>query len=97
MYTSLDCLIFVIAATPTFRSEFIDFKMNVQWPFFLANVLFLFEYIVSLTVGIAVLGMAIWHTYLIVTAQTTIEYHEFQYYKHVTQNTGEVLDLNVGV
>jgi palmitoyltransferase len=53
-------------------------------------ILFLFSFVIAWAIGFAVFGMAVWHTYLIATGQTTIEFHMNLYKNEATRVTGEV-------
>jgi palmitoyltransferase len=52
-------------------------------------VLFLFTYLVAVLIGFAILGMALWHTWLIATGQTTIEHHINSYKKAEARYSGQ--------
>ena len=76
-YTSLACIIFAIGTSfAVYRSFILNDPSSITWPSFSSNshVLFLFIYLCAVLLGAALVGMTIWHTYLIGTSQTTVEY-----------------------
>jgi palmitoyltransferase len=54
-----------------------------------ADVLFLFIYLVALLIGFAITAMAIWHTWLIATSQTTVEQYINEYKKSQARAAGQ--------
>jgi palmitoyltransferase len=71
-------------------TEIVGQRFDYPWAFNLEPMLFIMIFVISICIGLAVLGMAIWHTYLIATGQTTIEYYMNGEKKEHSKYTGQV-------
>lgn len=50
----------------------------------------MFAFLLAITIGLAIGGLLGWHTYLVLTAQTTIDYYSNDYDKKMFRLRGEV-------
>ena len=58
-------------------------SVQIIWPFQKARGLFIFSYLVSVLAGSALISLTIWHTWLVLTAQTTIEFYRNQVARNI--------------
>ena len=63
----------------------------MRWPFRKARGLFMFTWLVSCLVTLGLVPLFIWHTYLISTGQTTIEYYKNKVAQEILSQEGQVL------
>ncbi|CAO3594557.1 unnamed protein product [Absidia cylindrospora] len=61
-----------------------------QWPYYFPQPLMAFAYILSACMGLALGGLCLWHYYLVITAQTTVEFYSNHYEKGVAKSQGEI-------
>ncbi|CAO3640646.1 unnamed protein product [Cunninghamella blakesleeana] len=64
--------------------------VNTDWPYYFPRPLMAFSYILAICMGLAVGGLCAWHYYLILTAQTTVEFYNNYYEKGVAKSQGEI-------
>jgi palmitoyltransferase len=88
--STLICALFSLAGFQVVYREFYLREGVVLWPFDGGKVLFIFTYMCALSVGIALFFMTIWQTYLIATAQTSIEFQINGDLKDNYRRTGEI-------
>ncbi|ORZ17615.1 DHHC palmitoyltransferase-domain-containing protein [Absidia repens] len=64
--------------------------LNPEWPYYFPRPLMAFAYILSICMGLALGALCAWHYYLVLTAQTTVEFYNNYYEKGVAKSQGEV-------
>ncbi|KAF9976684.1 hypothetical protein BGZ73_008081 [Actinomortierella ambigua] len=88
-YLSTACMHFVIMGIkPFLLAAEADFDGN-SWPYWMDRALVAFAEVLAVAIGLAVGGMACWHWYLALTAQTTLEQYNNTYIRKVCKNKGE--------
>ncbi|KAI8817729.1 DHHC palmitoyltransferase-domain-containing protein [Fimicolochytrium jonesii] len=89
LYMFLACVYYTAISVSMFRYEILDFgKFN--WPFEEARMGFVFSFVLAVAIAIAMGGFLAWHTFLVATAQTTIEYYSNQYEAYEAKACGEI-------
>ncbi|KAI7866082.1 hypothetical protein BDF14DRAFT_1729159, partial [Spinellus fusiger] len=69
----------------------IDFvNVEVGWPYYFPRPLLAFSLILTICMGLALGGLCAWHYYLILTAQTTVEFYNNSYEKGLAKSEGEI-------
>ncbi|CAO3698789.1 unnamed protein product [Rhizopus stolonifer] len=63
---------------------------ELDWPYFFPRALLAFSIILAICMGVAIGGLCGWHYYLIMTAQTTVEFYNNHYDKSVCKSQGEI-------
>ncbi|CDH57151.1 zf-dhhc-domain-containing protein [Lichtheimia corymbifera JMRC:FSU:9682] len=63
---------------------------NDDWPYYYPRPLMAFSIILAICMGLTIGGLCLWHYYLIVTAQTTVEFYNNHYDKKQCKRMGEV-------
>ncbi|KAK3810820.1 MAG: DHHC palmitoyltransferase-domain-containing protein [Benniella sp.] len=87
-YLSIACVYFVImGASPFLVAANVD--SDETWPYWLDRTLVAFSEVLAFAIGIAVGGMACWHWYLTLTAQTTLEQYNNAYIRKDCKKRGE--------
>ncbi|KAI9317282.1 DHHC palmitoyltransferase-domain-containing protein [Dichotomocladium elegans] len=64
--------------------------MNDEWPYYYPRPLMAFAAILAICMGLAIGGLCLWHYYLVLTAQTTVEFYNNYYDKQQARRQGEV-------
>ena len=85
------CWIFSLLGFKLFYNEFLLGSSVEEWPFDGGKVAFLFIYVCCILLGLALTGMTVWQSYLVGSAQTTIEYHMYQDMRHDSRYSGNVV------
>ncbi|RCH87975.1 hypothetical protein CU098_008676 [Rhizopus stolonifer] len=67
----------------------LDFT-QLDWPYYFPRPLLAFSFILAICMGLAIGALCLWHYYLILTAQTTVEFYNNYYDKSVCKSQGEV-------
>ncbi|OAD70663.1 hypothetical protein PHYBLDRAFT_171410 [Phycomyces blakesleeanus NRRL 1555(-)] len=67
----------------------IDF-VNTEWPYYFPRPLLAFALILAICMGLALGALCAWHYYLILTAQTTVEFYNNYYEKGLAKSEGEI-------
>ena len=90
-YLSGGCILFALSTFSIFYRKFVLLEDSTDWPPISNSfVLFLFIYLCSVLLGLTLIGMTIWHTFLIGSSQTTIEYNINSDMKETARVTGQV-------
>ncbi|KAI8098843.1 DHHC palmitoyltransferase-domain-containing protein [Halteromyces radiatus] len=63
---------------------------NPEWPYYFPRPLMAFAYILSICMGLALGALCAWHYYLVLTAQTTVEFYNNYYEKGIAKSQGEI-------
>ncbi|KAJ3354793.1 hypothetical protein GGF32_002365 [Allomyces javanicus] len=72
VYLSVGCLLFSVLAAPYVPTAL---DMTAEWPAtYYDRQLFIFCYMIAVILGLVLTGMAAWHVYLLLTAQTQLEW-----------------------
>ncbi|KAJ3372640.1 hypothetical protein GGF31_001662 [Allomyces arbusculus] len=72
VYLSVGCLLFSVLAAPYVPTAL---DMMAEWPeSYYDRQLFIFCYMIAVILGLVLTGMAAWHVYLLLTAQTQLEW-----------------------
>ncbi|KAF9980748.1 hypothetical protein BGZ75_008025 [Mortierella antarctica] len=87
-YLSTACVYFVLMGAEPFMLA-ADLDSETTWPYWLDQSIVAFSEVLAVAIGIAVGGMACWHWYLTLTAQTTLEQYNNAYIKKVCKKRGE--------
>ena len=88
LYTWIGCFYYFWMSLPLVKSIlFHSPVINVEWPFINARNVFLFTGLLSFVAAYGLLGFLIWHSYLILTGQTTIEYLSNRSMRRSSQST----------
>ncbi|KAJ3145695.1 hypothetical protein HDU89_006930 [Geranomyces variabilis] len=88
LYMFTGCLYYSVISIRMFRREILN-TGQYQWPHEQARMGFVFSFILAVAMAIAMGGFLAWHTWLVATAQTTIEYYNNQVASMVARSTGE--------
>ncbi|KAI7874588.1 zf-DHHC-domain-containing protein [Lichtheimia hyalospora FSU 10163] len=64
--------------------------LNDDWPYYYPRPLMAFSIILAICMGVTIGGLCLWHYYLIITAQTTVEFYNNHYDKKQCKRMGEV-------
>ncbi|KAI8973870.1 hypothetical protein BDB01DRAFT_844940 [Pilobolus umbonatus] len=67
----------------------LDFT-QLEWPYYFPRPLFAFSIILAICMGLVVGALCVWHYYLIMTAQTTVEFYNNYYDKGICKSQGEI-------
>ncbi|KAF9110471.1 hypothetical protein BGX27_006295 [Mortierella sp. AM989] len=87
-YLSLACIYFVYMGAGPFMLA-ADNSSEDNWPYWLDRAIVAFAEVLAVAIGFAVGGMAIWHWYLALTAQTTLEQYNNSYISKICKKRGE--------
>ncbi|KAF8927947.1 DHHC palmitoyltransferase-domain-containing protein [Dissophora ornata] len=87
-YLTIACVYFVIMGVRPFLQA-ADTESENNWPYFLDRTVVTFSEVLAVAIGAAVGGMAGWHWYLTLTAQTTLEQYNNSYIKKVCKTRGD--------
>ncbi|KAG0216745.1 hypothetical protein BGX31_000491 [Mortierella sp. GBA43] len=87
-YLATACVYFVIMGASPFLLA-ADTESDNNWPYWLDRTVVAFCEILAVAIGFAVGGMAIWHWYLALTAQTTLEQYNNSYMRRVCRKRGD--------
>ncbi|CAG8463818.1 6196_t:CDS:2 [Ambispora leptoticha] len=89
-YLVFGCFYFVaVGWQPFLRS--VDLADDYdEWEVWVPKPYMALSYLLAFAIGIALGGMCSWHYYLIITAQTTVEFYNNQYAKKSAKQKGEV-------
>ncbi|ORZ16093.1 DHHC palmitoyltransferase-domain-containing protein [Lobosporangium transversale] len=87
-YLSIACIYYVIMGAGPFMLA-ADMDSNNTWPYWLDRSIVAFGEVLAVAIGFAVGGMACWHWYLALTAQTTLEQYNNSYMKKICKKRGE--------
>ncbi|KAG9065246.1 hypothetical protein KI688_002569 [Linnemannia hyalina] len=82
------CVYFVIVGAGPFMLA-ADASSDNNWPYWMDRSLVAFSEVLAVAIGVAVGGMGIWHWYLALTAQTTLEQYNNAYMKKICKKRGE--------
>ncbi|KAG1465152.1 hypothetical protein G6F46_002287 [Rhizopus delemar] len=63
---------------------------ELDWPYYFPRAIFAFAIILAICMGLAIGALCVWHYYLIMTAQTTVEFYNNHYDKAVCKSQGEI-------
>ncbi|TPX63286.1 hypothetical protein SpCBS45565_g06715 [Spizellomyces sp. 'palustris'] len=89
LYMFLACLYYFVVSINFFRYEVLG-SGGFKWPYSQARMGFVFSFLLAGAIGLAICGMAGWHTWLIATGQTTIEHYGNQTSKEIAKSRGDV-------
>ncbi|KAJ3184661.1 hypothetical protein HDU87_004064 [Geranomyces variabilis] len=89
IYMFTGCLYYCVVSIRMFRQEILN-NGQYKWPHEQARMGFVFSFILAVAMALAMGGFLTWHTWLVATAQTTIEYYNNQVARMVARTTGEV-------
>ncbi|KAI8333316.1 DHHC palmitoyltransferase-domain-containing protein [Chlamydoabsidia padenii] len=64
--------------------------LDLDWPYYFPRPLMAFAYILSICLGLALGALCAWHYYLVLTAQTTVEFYNNYYEKGIAKSQGEI-------
>ncbi|KAI9311372.1 DHHC palmitoyltransferase-domain-containing protein [Dichotomocladium elegans] len=64
--------------------------VGTEWPYYYPRPLVAFSMILAICMGLAIGGLCAWHYYLIITAQTTVEYYNNDFDRRQCKRNGEV-------
>ncbi|KAG0237514.1 hypothetical protein BGW42_000724 [Actinomortierella wolfii] len=88
-YLTTACLYFIgLGFKPFLLAAEVDYG-NDNWPFWVDRAVVAFTEVLGVAIGLAVGGMACWHWYLALTAQTTLEQYNNSYIRKVCKKKGE--------
>ncbi|TPX35731.1 phenylalanine---tRNA ligase [Synchytrium microbalum] len=88
-YLLFAAVYYFISGFNLFWAAFVKHE-SIPWPSANWAVMFLFSFLLAGTISIALALLVSFHTFLILTAQTTIEFYENQYLNKVARARGEV-------
>ncbi|KAG0188102.1 hypothetical protein DFQ28_005374 [Apophysomyces sp. BC1034] len=92
-YMVLSALYFILFGWRPFIVS-LDF-MNSEWPYYFPRPMMAFSIILAICMGIALGALCVWHYYLILTAQTTVEFYNNYYERGVCRSQGESMVYGV--
>ncbi|KAF9122984.1 hypothetical protein BGW39_009364 [Mortierella sp. 14UC] len=87
-YLPIACVYFVIMGAGPFMLA-ADPSSDNNWPYWLDQAVVAFSEVLAVAIGVAVGGMGIWHWYLALTAQTTLEQYNNSYMRKICKKRGE--------
>ncbi|KAG0330139.1 hypothetical protein BGZ99_008002 [Dissophora globulifera] len=87
-YLSIACVYFVIMGAGPFLFA-ADTESEKEWPYLMDRAVVAFSEVLAVAIGVAVGGMAVWHWYLALSAQTTLEQYNNAYIKKICKKRGE--------
>ncbi|KAI8813871.1 DHHC palmitoyltransferase-domain-containing protein [Cladochytrium replicatum] len=88
-YLTLGCFYYMLTSIPlAYQAYYSDQK--VDWPSPVSQPLWMFALLLASAMFLAVGGLCGWHTYLILTGQTTIEYYKNSTESHNSRIRGEI-------
>ncbi|KAG0310698.1 hypothetical protein BGZ97_012399 [Linnemannia gamsii] len=87
-YLPIACVYFIIMGAGPFMLA-ADASSESNWPYWMDRSLVAFSEVLAVAIGVAVGGMGIWHWYLALTAQTTLEQYNNAYMKKICKKRGE--------
>ncbi|KAI8879337.1 zf-DHHC-domain-containing protein [Backusella circina FSU 941] len=87
-YVSLAAFYFIITSWQPFMIC-LDLTQP-DWQYYFPRPIFAFSFILAVCMGLAIGALCVWHYYLIITAQTTVEFYNNYYDKGVCKSQGEL-------
>ncbi|CAJ0759892.1 17820_t:CDS:2, partial [Entrophospora sp. SA101] len=85
-YLVIGCFYFVIVGWKPFLQSL---DIDNEWEWWTPRPYMALTYLLATGIGLSVGGMCSWHYYLILTAQTTVEFYDNQYAKRTARSKGE--------
>ncbi|KAF8978458.1 hypothetical protein BGZ46_006460 [Entomortierella lignicola] len=87
-YLSIACVYFVYMGVSPFMLA-ADTEGGDNWPYWIDRAIVAFAVVLAFAIAFAVGGMACWHWYLALTAQTTLEQYNNAYIRKICKKRGE--------
>ncbi|CAG8433972.1 2558_t:CDS:2 [Diversispora eburnea] len=86
-YLVIGCFYFALVGWNEFLS---CLDIDSEWEWWMPRPYMALSFLLAIAIGIALGGMCLWHYYLILTAQTTVEFYNNSYAKSAAKSKGEV-------
>ncbi|CAO3563206.1 unnamed protein product [Mortierella alpina] len=87
-YTTLVCIYYVYMGLGPLML-IAEYEDNAFWPYALPRSLVAFSEVLTVGMGLVIGGMTAWHWQLVLTAQTTLEYHSNSQVRQICAKNGE--------
>ncbi|KAF9930101.1 hypothetical protein FBU30_000851 [Linnemannia zychae] len=88
-YLTIACIYFIYMGIGPFMLLIEIEEYTTAWPYRMPQGLVAFSEVLACAIGLAVGGMACWHWYLTLTAQTTLEQYNNSYIKGICKKKGD--------
>ncbi|RHZ45174.1 hypothetical protein Glove_688g39 [Diversispora epigaea] len=86
-YLVIGCFYFALVGWKEFLS---CLDIDSEWEWWMPRPYMALSFLLAVAIGIALGGMCLWHYYLVLTAQTTVEFYNNSYAKSAAKSKGEV-------
>ncbi|CAG8485045.1 3381_t:CDS:2 [Paraglomus occultum] len=85
-YLTIACAYFTILGWQPFL---LSLEFDSEWEWWMPRPYVALTFLLAVSIGVALGGMCLWHYYLVVSAQTTVEFYNNRYAKSEAKRRGE--------
>ncbi|CAG8516963.1 5254_t:CDS:2 [Acaulospora morrowiae] len=86
-YLVIGCFYFALVG---WRQFLVCLDIDSPWEWWMPRPYMALSFLLAVAIGLALGGMCTWHYYLVMTAQTTVEFYNNSYAKRTAKTRGEV-------
>ncbi|CAG8521096.1 7725_t:CDS:2 [Paraglomus brasilianum] len=86
-YLTIACAYFATLGWQPFLQSL---EFDYEWEWWMPRPYVALTFLLAVSIGVALGGMCLWHYYLVVSAQTTVEFYNNRYAKSEARRRGEV-------